>query len=98
MDYEIVWTREAEVKLAEVSEYLIRTWSLKSFSDFTQRLNDQLDTLIKYPYSFRIIENSENREAVLTRHNLLIYRVEDDKIILLTVWDTRMNPENRMFK
>ncbi len=91
MDYEIVWTREAEVKLAEVSEYLIRT-------DFTQRLNDQLDTLIKYPYSFRIIENSENREAVLTRHNLLIYRVEDDKIILLTVWDTRMNPENRMFK
>lgn len=97
MDYEIVWTREAEDRLAEISEYLISTWSLKSLSDFTQRLNDQLDILIEYPYSSRIIENSGNREAVLSRHNLLIYRVEDDNIILFTLWDTRMSPKKRTF-
>ena len=97
MVYEIVWTRQAEIRFLEVSEYLISEWSFKELQDFYFALEKNLDALVAYPYSFRISSGNANREALITRHNLLVYKVENNQIILLTIWDTRMNPQKRKY-
>ncbi len=97
MVYEIIWTRQAESRLLEISEYLISEWSIKELRDFSSALKKNLDAIVLYPYSFRISSENANREALITTHNLLVYKVENNQIILLTIWDTRMNPEKRKY-
>jgi hypothetical protein len=36
-------------------------------------------------------------EALITKHNLLLFRIEGNRIELLTFFDTRQNP-NKKFK
>lgn len=40
------------------------------------------------------LENKEKqiRGFVITKHNTLFYRIEEDKIILITFFDNRQNP------
>ena len=40
-------------------------------------------------------EKEDVREAPITKHNLLLYRVTDNTIYLLYFWDTRKDPERK---
>ena len=97
MVYEIVWSREAATRLYQILTYLKMEWSRKEVKEFVGAVNKTLETIANHPFLFRISESSINREALITKHNLLIYKVEDEKIVLLTLWDNRMNPKKRKF-
>jgi len=95
MVYEIVWSREAASRFDQILTYLKMEWSRKEVKEFADAVNKTLETIANYPFLFRISESNINREALITRHNLLIYKVENEKIVLLTLWDNRMNPKKR---
>ncbi len=44
---------------------------------------------------FRKTNKKNVREALVTEHNLLVYKIYPDHISLITFWDTRQNPKKK---
>jgi len=95
MALDIVWSPKALQKFHDVIKYLEKNWGETVVKDFVQRTDQLLKNLIIHPKIHRSITNKYNiKEAVVTKHNLLIYKITKDKIILLTFFDTRQHPKN----
>lgn len=91
----IVWTLEAELTLSELISYLDKNWSKKEVPGFLKKLHLVLSQIVKFPLSFPACGKEDIREALVTRHNLILYRVTEKAIHILYVWDTRKNPINK---
>ncbi len=50
------------------------------------------------PFLFRKMGTKNFREALITKHNLLVYKVTKKQVFVVTVWDTRMHPVKKKFK
>jgi plasmid stabilization system protein ParE len=95
MALDIKWSPKALHRFHDVVKYLENNWGESVVKDFVQRTDLLLKNLIIHPKIHRSITNKYNiKEAVVTKHNLLIYKITKDKIILLTFFDTRQHPKN----
>ncbi len=95
MAKKIIWTPEAEKTFKAVIDYLERHWSKKEIQNFIERVNSVTEHVKKHPMSYRFAGKDDVREALITKQNLLLYRVSGDTIYLLYFWDTRKNPERK---
>lgn len=92
---EIIWTPQAEKTHDEVVDYLNNEWSEKEIVHFIERSNNIIQHISHYPLAYRSAGKEDVREAVITKHNLLLYRISGRKIYLLYFWDTRKNPARK---
>jgi len=58
-----------------------------------EQLNNALETISVFPYSGKII-NKKGYHVFVTKPYNIIYRINDDTIEILHIWDTRQNPKN----
>jgi plasmid stabilization system protein ParE len=73
MALDIVWSPKALQKFHDVIKYLEKNWGETVVKDFVQRTDQLLKNLIIHPKIHRAITNMYNiKEAVVTKHNLLI--------------------------
>ncbi|MDQ3193468.1 MAG: type II toxin-antitoxin system RelE/ParE family toxin [Bacteroidota bacterium] len=93
MAYKIVWTKNAREDLKEIVSYLTETWSFETAQNFITELYSKLDILSNYPYSGRPSLNKNIRKILITKHNYLYYKIEDDKVRLLDFFDNRQDPD-----
>jgi plasmid stabilization system protein ParE len=61
-----------------------------------------MDRVIKliseHPQIFKQVStNNTVREAVITKHNLLLYRITQSRIIIVAVFDTRQHPRKKKY-
>jgi hypothetical protein len=66
-------------------------------SAFLAEVDEVVECIRTFPYIFRSSGHADIREALVTKHNVLFYRITEDRIYLLTLWDTRQDPEKRPF-
>ena len=95
MAKKIIWTPQAETTLNAIVEYLVREWTEKEAIKFIQKVNSVVVHISRHPLSFRIAGKEDVREALITKHNLLLYRISGQNIYLLYFWDTRKNPSKK---
>ncbi|MCF0051040.1 type II toxin-antitoxin system RelE/ParE family toxin [Dyadobacter sp. LJ53] len=96
MALEIVWSPRALDNFHGVVAYLEENWFESVIKDFVKRTEHVLHMIADHPNMFRqISEDSLIREAVITKHNLLIYKVTESKVIVLAVYDTRQHPKKK---
>lgn len=95
MVYQIIWLSHAQQRYREIITYLESDWSQKEAENFVRFTNDLIDKIELNPFLFKKISKSGLRQAVLTKHNLILYRIKNDQIQLLTIFDTRQNPRNK---
>jgi plasmid stabilization system protein ParE len=95
MVYKIIWLSHAQQRYREIIGYLEKDWSQKEVENFVRFTNDLIGQIEINPLLFKKISKSGLRQAVLTKHNLILYRIENDQIQLLTIFDTRQNPRNK---
>ena len=96
MAFKIVWTKRADKKLWKIIRYLEKEWGANTARDFDRRVFDFLEILSKFPELGSIEEKEKGiRGFVLTKYTKLFYRVKGKEIILLTLFDTRMNPQKK---
>jgi hypothetical protein len=98
MAKEVRWTKESVVAFEKVVLYLEREWTEKEIESFIQATHLVLGYLSKHPLMFRKSSIPNVREALITSHNLLVYKIYDDHISLLTFWDTRQHPKKKISK
>lgn len=97
MGKEIIWTPRAEKTFLSVLEYLKTKWTEKEVLFFIERTNTIINYISSDSRIFRKSVKMGFHEALITKHNLLIYKIYPKSIYLITFWDTRQNPK-RKFK
>lgn len=97
MAREVIWTPRAGSDLLGVCDYLEREWGERALSAFLDDVDEVVECIRLFPFLFRASGHKDIREAVVTRHNFLFYRITEDRVFLLTLWDTRRDPASRPF-
>lgn len=100
MAYKVTWSPKAVKTFNNVINYLEKNWTEKEIRNFV-RLTDKVAHIIsKSPYLFRSSEKNNVFEVLVTKHNLLLYQVNEEskKVQLLAFFDTRQDPKKKKSK
>ncbi len=93
MAIEIVWTEYALKNKIEIFNY----WNDRNKSnEYSIKLNNLIDKRIELLQSFPLIgklTEYENTRHLVVRDYLIIYKVELEIIYIITIWDSRQNPD-----
>ena len=74
-------------------EYLQTEWSDDLADSFAFNLQGKLELLYVFPFiGVTVNQDSNFRKVVITKHNLLVYRIERMEIRILRIFDTRQHP------
>lgn len=99
MAYKIIYKKRFQTKLFKLLDYLRQEWGDNVANSFINRLQKRLNTLSQQPYigASSIVIKSV-RSILITKHNRLYYRIEEDTIEVLNIYDTRSNPKKNPYK
>jgi len=90
MKRKIFWSEEAEIRIAEITDYLREHWSDKSVKTFLDILDDKISLLALYP---EMCESSLSkkgvRKCVITKHISILYGFNNKEVNIFTVIDNR---------
>lgn len=92
----IVWNRRASDNFNSVINYLQKEWGDKVTRNFVVRTYKIIELLAANP-EMGSIEHVEKqiRGILITKHNTLFYRIEEEKLILLSFFDNRQHPRKK---
>ncbi len=83
----------AEKKLEKLFEYLIKEWSVKAKKDFVEKLDSSIEIIKNQPEIFPESKKGKSlRKCVITKQTTLYYRYNSKRINIVTLFDTRQNP------
>ncbi len=84
----------ARVDLENVSLYLITSFGLKVLENFLALYEAKIAVIAEHPERYPIINNKlKLRKTVLTKHNIILYRELPDKVEIISIFDTRQDPD-----
>lgn len=86
-------SKTAKKKLDKLFYYLITNWNLKVKSDFVKKLDKSINAIKLHPESYpESIRKKGLRRCVITKQTTLFYRFNSKTIVIVTLFDTRQNP------
>jgi plasmid stabilization system protein ParE len=92
----LVWTEKAQRRMGEILEYIDREFGAKAKQTFREKTQDFTRILIEFPEMGALeIKEKNLRGFQLTRQTRVFYRVKKDRIVILTLFDSRQNPKKR---
>jgi plasmid stabilization system protein ParE len=98
MAYEIIVNKRFTHKVQKVLAYLEKEWSHKVAVGFLSKIDRRIKQLTQYPYLGAPSSKIKHvRGLLITRHNRMYYKIKNDKVIILNMYDTRMNPKNNPY-
>lgn len=98
MAYQIIVKKRFTNKVQKVLAYLEKEWSHKVAADFLIKIDRRFALLTKQPTIGKPSSKIKKiRGLLITRHNKLYYTIEDDKVIILNMYDTRINPKKNPY-
>lgn len=90
---EVVLSPDAKRKLEQLLQYLEEEFSERTKQRFISTIEKVLDRIIKYPESFpQSAKVKSVRRCIISRHTVMFYRVQKNRIEILTFFDNRQNP------
>lgn len=98
MAYQIILKKRFTNKLVKLLVYLEQEWSNKVAASFLKKIDYRIQQLSGQPLTGISSEKIDGvRSVFITRHNRLFYKVKGKKVIVLNMYDTRMNPKKRKY-
>ena len=91
----IIWSPKAEETFDGITDDLLESWSEKGVRRFVQETFETIDRVAIFPHSSPSFKSDPNiRRAIVNKHVSLFYRVQEEKIELITFWSNRQDLEN----
>jgi addiction module RelE/StbE family toxin len=94
MAKQITWTKRAQDDRKEILHYW---WVRNQSNSYSKKLNELIKKAIKlvaaHPHIGRRTD-IENVRVKLVRDYLIFYEETEEHIFILSIWDTRRNPED----
>jgi plasmid stabilization system protein ParE len=97
MAYTLVIKKRFQNKLLKVLEYLEEEWNMDVASKFVLTVEKRLSGLLTTPFSGAATGFKGVRSIFLTKQNRIYYKVSGSQIIILNMYDTRINPERNPY-
>ncbi len=92
--YKIIWSDEALTNLDAILKYLEIYWTEKEIKRFLNNLDKRIKLISLNPLIFPSTLRSNNiRKSVLSKQTSIFYRVSKDQIEIISIFDTRQNPD-----
>lgn len=95
----VVWSLLADQDFNDILNYLASKWEpavAEHFMELTFKLIQQISDR---PKQFPLIyKRGKVRKCVISKHNSIIYREQNEEIEILRVFDTRQHPKKLRFK
>lgn len=95
MAKEIRWSDEAEISFDNIVNYLQIKWTDKEIEKFVTATHKTIRLIAENPNLFRSSNIENLREALITKHNLLLYKEFANHIEIITIFDTRQHPNKK---
>ena len=97
----VVWSENAENTLKQTAEYILEKFGEKNKKNFIQEVYKIVNFLEANPNLGKVepllVDFPEMyRSIVVTFLNKIIYRIEDNKILIVALWDVRREPMNNV--
>jgi plasmid stabilization system protein ParE len=94
----IIWSDTANRKLFEILEFYAQRNKSKNYSlKLYQRFIKELKVLVKQP-GIGIKTEIESVRGLIVEHYIIFYEYNSEKIIVHTIWDCRLNPDDLKIK
>ena len=99
MAYKIIVKKRFTKKVTNLLAYLELNWDSRFVKEFAIKLKFRIDTLSTQPYIGSVSKKVKNvRSIFITKHNKLYYRIQNDVIEILNLYDTRINPKKNIYE
>lgn len=99
MAFKIRFNKRFIANAERLATWLEKEWSKKVADDFAKKLISVILAINKNPF---IGSSSYRKLAVrkfnVTKHNKIYYRVKNNTITFITLFDTRQNPKKDRYK
>ena len=89
----IIWSADAVSDYDQNIEYLLDEWGIKETQQFIDEIAEMLNTISKMPELFPLSDYRDIRKCVVRKQISILYRVKDDKIELVRIWNNKKNPK-----
>lgn len=90
----IFLTRRAEKDYNSIRDHIAQEWGDKTAETFTKKTDEIFQLLESFPEMGQI-ESRDIRGFQLSKQTRILYRVREQKIIILSLFDVRQNPKKR---
>lgn len=88
----------AQERLDDTVEYLDITWGKTVRDKFLFEMTRCLRLISQTPDMFPLFgDYPDVRRCLITYYNTLYYRIRNNQVQVLTIWDNRMNPQTLKF-
>jgi len=99
MALKIEWTEPVLKDLETISNYIEVEWSESLADKFIDLVKEKVRTLAKHPaMGMASVKYPSVRSVKISKHNKLYYKVTNDKLILLSIFDTRQHPDKNLYR
>jgi plasmid stabilization system protein ParE len=97
MAFKVIWSPKAVETFDKVIDYLHKNWTEKEIKKFVRETEHVIHLVSINPHLFRASEKENIFEAIITKHNLLLYQVNQQSktIELLSFFDTHQDPKKK---
>ncbi len=86
MAYQIIWTAEADKDFYTIISWLKENWSDHSAEKFAIRIMKKLERIAKMSYEPRFTSRPGVQMIKLDRKNVLFFSIENNDLILLSIY------------
>ena len=98
MAYKVIVKKRFTNKVQKVLTYLEKEWSNKIAAMFLVKVDRRIDLLSKQPYAGAASTKIKNvRGLLITRHNKMYYKIKGKTVVILNMYDTRVNPKKNPY-
>jgi plasmid stabilization system protein ParE len=88
-------TRRAQQNFDSIIDYIKQKWGEKTAVEFVQKTDEFFKLLKNYPLMGQV-EKNDIRGFQLSPQTRMLYRIRDEKIIILAFFDVRQNPNKKL--
>ena len=92
---EVFVTPHAERNFDSIVNYIKDRWGESTAKEFVLK-SDEIFKLLKNFPTMGTIENGDIRGFQLTKQTRILYRIRENKIIILAFFDVRQNPNKKL--
>ena len=94
----VIWSPAAENDIETILDYLQLNWNERIINRFINKVDDNVSLILEEPKIFPIINQElQIRKSVISKHNTLYYRVKEETLEIIRLFDSRQDPNNLTF-
>ena len=90
----VKWTRKADKSFNGIVDYLLDIWTVEIATNFVDIVDHTIKLIVRNPEMFKVSQyDNISREAFITKHTTMFYRILDDTIEIEYFWGNFDDPE-----